>query len=121
MPAPRMPSFCTLLGGGPTGRAYEVALLPQGGDGDAEVSVLLVARDVTADRNLTKALIASRQLFKDLVDCSADFAWETGADGRFGFVSPRGALGFEKNVVWRDGRSAKRWALVDGGLALGLR
>ncbi len=56
--------------------------------------VLLLGRDATMERNLTTALVASRQMFKDLVECSTDFAWETDAEGRFVFVSPLGALGY---------------------------
>lgn len=56
--------------------------------------VLLLGRDATLERNMTKALLASRRLFKDLVVCAADFAFETDGDGRFSFVSPRGALGY---------------------------
>lgn len=37
----------------------------------------------------------SRQRYKDLVEISSDFAWETAADGTFAFVSPRGALGWK--------------------------
>ncbi len=36
----------------------------------------------------------SRQRYKDFVECSSDFAWETNADGGFDFVSPGGALGY---------------------------
>lgn len=62
--------------------------------GFADGTVLLLARDQTAERNLRTALIESRQRYKDLVESSSDFAWEVGADGRFAFVSPRGALGY---------------------------
>ncbi|CAA7611849.1 FOG: GGDEF domain [Candidatus Terasakiella magnetica] len=55
---------------------------------------LLLARDVTLERNLRAALVESRQRYKDLVEISSDFAWEVGHDGRFVFVSPKGALGF---------------------------
>jgi len=55
---------------------------------------LVLAREITAERNLTAALVQSRQLFKDLVGCSSDFAWETGPDGKFTFVSAKGALGY---------------------------
>ncbi|CAK0767821.1 PAS domain S-box-containing protein/diguanylate cyclase (GGDEF)-like protein [Azospirillaceae bacterium] len=55
---------------------------------------LLFGRDVTLDYQLRQALTESRQRYKDLVEISSDFAWETGADGRFSFVSPFGALGF---------------------------
>ncbi|GAB6052805.1 diguanylate cyclase [Magnetospira thiophila] len=56
---------------------------------------LLLARDVTLERNLRAALVDSRERFKDLVEASSDFAWEVGPEGRFVYVSPRGALGFE--------------------------
>jgi diguanylate cyclase (GGDEF)-like protein/PAS domain S-box-containing protein len=46
------------------------------------------------ERNLRAALADSRQRYKDLVEISSDFAWETDADGAFAFVSPRGALGY---------------------------
>src|SRR3546814_18972115 len=53
----------------------------------------------------------SRQLFKDLVTCSTDFAWETKADGRLGFVSPRGALGFTAREL--EGRPARELMAAD--------
>ncbi len=56
--------------------------------------VVLLGRDVTAERNLRGALADSRQRFRDLVELAADFAWETDAEGRFVYVSPPGALGF---------------------------
>ncbi|MCA1909045.1 MAG: diguanylate cyclase [Magnetospirillum sp.] len=64
---------------------------------------LVLARDVTLERNLRSALVESRQRYKDLVDISSDFAWEVGADGRFVFVSPKGALGYSADeLVGRD-------------------
>ncbi len=54
----------------------------------------VLTRDLTMERNLRSALVESRQRYKDLVEISSDFSWETGTDGRFSFVSPRGALGF---------------------------
>ena len=57
-------------------------------------STLILGRDVTLDRNLRGALVESRQRYKDLVEVSSDFAWETGPDGRFVFVSPKGAMGY---------------------------
>jgi diguanylate cyclase (GGDEF)-like protein/PAS domain S-box-containing protein len=56
--------------------------------------VVLLGRDVTADRNLRGALAESRKRFRDLVELAADFAWETDAQGRFVYVSPPGALGY---------------------------
>jgi len=69
--------------------------------------VLVLARDVTLERNMAKALLDSRQRYKDLVSCSTDFAWETNAAGRFGFVSPRGALGYQAFEL--EGRSAREF------------
>jgi diguanylate cyclase (GGDEF)-like protein/PAS domain S-box-containing protein len=56
--------------------------------------VLLLGRDVTLERQLRQTLTESRQRYKDLVEASSDFAWETGDDGRFVFVTPKGALGY---------------------------
>jgi diguanylate cyclase (GGDEF)-like protein/PAS domain S-box-containing protein len=55
---------------------------------------MVLGHDCTTEANLYRALVASRELFKDLVVCSSDFAWETDGEGRFRFVSPKGALGF---------------------------
>lgn len=55
--------------------------------------VLILVQEITLENNLTQALVESRQRFKDLVNCSSDFAWETDRDGKFCFVSRKGALG----------------------------
>lgn len=57
--------------------------------------VLLLPRDVSMDRNLREALIDSRQRYRDIVEVSSAFAWETDDTGKFIFVSPRGALGYK--------------------------
>lgn len=75
---------------GRDGGAVEAAILPTG-DGE---TALVLCHDVTLDRNLRAALSESRERYKDLVEIVSDFAWETGPDGRFVFVSPRGALGY---------------------------
>lgn len=54
----------------------------------------LFGRETTIEHNLTNALVDSRQMFKDLVNCSTDFAWETDKNGKFIYVSPRGILGY---------------------------
>ena len=97
----------------PTGDGvFDVTLLPEGaGEGETPSRVLLLARDSTFDVNFGRALVASRQLFKDLVACSADFVWETDADGCFTFVSGRGLLGYTPDEL--DGRPA-RDLLADG-------
>ena len=87
------------LAGTRGGTALQITLIPTAG------KLLLLGRDGTLERNLIQALMQSRQLFKDLVSCSTDFAWETKADGRFGFVSPRGALGYTAREL--EGSSAR--------------
>lgn len=68
-------------------------------------SVLLLGRDSTLERQLRQTLTESRQRYKDLVEASSDFAWETGPDGRFVFVTPRGALGYSADaLIGRDPR-----------------
>ena len=62
---------------------------PDAGDG-----ILVLARDVTGERNVINALVSSRQLYRDLVECSADFGWETDVKGAFTYVSPQGGFGF---------------------------
>ncbi|HUN49923.1 MAG TPA: sensor domain-containing diguanylate cyclase [Candidatus Sulfotelmatobacter sp.] len=89
-------------------QTWELTALPLADGGGP---LLLLGRDVTAERNLTQALVESRQLFKDLVTCSSDFAWQTKADGSFGFVSPRGALGFAAREL--EGRPARSLLALD--------
>jgi len=60
---------------------------------------LLFAKDSSLEHNLRAALMDSRQRFKDLVEISSDFAWEVDGEGRFIFVSQRGAIGYEPNEL----------------------
>ncbi len=73
------------------GTTTDLAAVPL--DGGAHL--LLLGRDVSLDDNLRATLVESRQRYKDLVEISSDFAWETGAAGTFTFVSPGGALGYD--------------------------
>lgn len=66
--------------------------------------VLVLLRDAPLERNLREALVESRQRYKDLVEISSDFAWETDAEGCFVFVSPRGVVGWPPEALL--GRSA---------------
>jgi len=85
-----------------TERAFDVVVLPWA---DGTVALLL-GRDVTLERSLRAALVESRQRYKDLVEISNDFAWETDAEGCFVFVSPRGALGYAATeLVGRPARA----------------
>ncbi len=78
--------------GGPAVVEWTAVALPDN-------TVALLGRDVTLDTNLRDALAESRQRFRDLVDISSDFAWETGNDGRFVYVSPEGALGYPAEAL----------------------
>jgi diguanylate cyclase (GGDEF)-like protein/PAS domain S-box-containing protein len=76
-----------------TAVTLEVAMIPVGGD------LVLLGRDVSLATNLRAALVDSRQRFKDLVEISSDFAWETSESGGFVFVSPQGALGWRADEL----------------------
>ena len=82
-------------------QSFDVHLTPLKDLGD---QLLMTARECTAENNLASALSASRELYRDLVTCSADFAWETDARGAFLFVSKRGALGYDAQAL--NGRKA---------------
>jgi diguanylate cyclase (GGDEF)-like protein/PAS domain S-box-containing protein len=78
-------------------QTWELTAVPLG-----EV-VLVTGRDVSLAANMRVALADSRRRYKDLVEISSDFAWETDRGGAFNFVSPRGALGFAADqLVGRD-------------------
>jgi diguanylate cyclase (GGDEF)-like protein/PAS domain S-box-containing protein len=67
---------------------------------------LLLGHETGATDALNEALVDSRARYKALVELSSEFAWETGADGRFTFVSPKGALGYAAaELVGRDAAS----------------
>lgn len=83
-----------LLIAGDDGRpacALDVSALPWG-EGAA---ALVLARDVTLERTLRKALVEEYQRYKDILGLlDNDFAWEVNAEAVFVFVSPNGALGY---------------------------
>lgn len=64
------------------------------------------------DQALVDALVESRRRFKEIVEVSGDFAWETDAAGAFVFVSPGLTLGYRPDEL--IGASASRF-LVEGG------
>ncbi|MBK1840971.1 sensor domain-containing diguanylate cyclase [Azospirillum sp. YIM B02556] len=74
-----------------------------------EGGFLLLGRDDTLERQLRHTLTESRRRYKDLVEVSSDFAWETGPDGTFVFVSHKGALGYPADAL--IGRDPRRLAL----------
>lgn len=56
--------------------------------------VIVYFYDISTDARLRLTLIESRQRYKELVEISSEFAWETDEQGRFVFVSPKGAIGW---------------------------
>ncbi len=78
------------LADGTAPRWFELSLAAIGG---AEGAVLVLAREITLERNLRDALMDSRRRYKDLVEIASDFAWETDSEGAFTFVSPAKVLG----------------------------
>ncbi|MDG1708975.1 MAG: diguanylate cyclase, partial [Emcibacteraceae bacterium] len=75
-------------------RHYDLTAFPVNHSSNNKTNVLLFGKDTTVEQQLTKALVESRQMFKDLVSCSTDFAWETDNKGRFKYVSSNGILGY---------------------------
>jgi len=73
----------------------QVTLVPL----DEGAGTLLFVRDLTLDNSLRLALVDSRRRYKDFIDISTDFAWETGLDQRFAFVPPRGAFGYSADAL----------------------
>ncbi|NWG44931.1 MAG: diguanylate cyclase [Alphaproteobacteria bacterium] len=77
--------------------------------------LLVLGIETTLERNLTRALVASRELFRDLVSCSADFAFETDASGAFVYASPKGFIGYSAHAL--NGRQAQSLILRSRGAA----
>ncbi len=78
-------------GDGLDNRAFDVTLLPWR---SGEV-VLLLARDITVERERWKELSEGHRRYRVLIALAPDeFAWETDAEGRFVFVSAQGGLGY---------------------------
>lgn len=75
---------------GTNGVRMEFAVLPL----EPGESALLIGRNKVLEASFRDALVDSRRRYKELVDISSDFCWETDEDGRFTFVSPRGAVGY---------------------------
>ncbi|MCW8862534.1 MAG: diguanylate cyclase [Rhodospirillales bacterium] len=101
-----------------SGSVFHLAIVPFPGEG-----AVVLGRDMTLERNLQSALIESRQRYKDLVDVYSDFAWEVDSEGRFSFVSPRGALGYEAGefIGKRPEELLFETAAVDGPLPFGAK
>jgi diguanylate cyclase (GGDEF)-like protein/PAS domain S-box-containing protein len=87
----------------------DVTAVPRLDDNGVVTKTLLLARDLTMERNLRTTLVESRQRYKDLVEISSDFSWEVDAQGKFIFVSPQGALGYKADEL--VGKSARDFVI----------
>ena len=79
--------------------------------------ILLVARDMTVQDKVTEALLASRNMFRDMLSDAVDFAWEVDLNGQFTYVGPNNVLGVLGNSLqgyvaqdffWDDGKAPAR-------------
>lgn len=77
-------------GEGAGARRFDVTVVP------FENGALVSAREATSERRLITALSESRGMFKDLVLCSSDFAWQTDPEGVFDYISVDSVLGHDK-------------------------
>jgi diguanylate cyclase (GGDEF)-like protein/PAS domain S-box-containing protein len=96
----------TLPGEAPAGaRTLDVTVVPVGAR-----QAYVIGLDITAALD---AAAASERRYRDLVEIAADFAWETGADGTFTFVSGSGAFGFAARMLL--GKNPRDLMLRDPG------
>ncbi|WND03419.1 diguanylate cyclase [Temperatibacter marinus] len=59
----------------------------------ADDKVLIAGRDFSMQDKVTEALMYSRNMFKDMISCSADFGWEVDLHGCFTYVGPGAVFG----------------------------
>ena len=72
------------------GDAADAVLMPL----HESAGVLVLVATNPAEGALRRALIESRQRYRDLVEACSDFVWETDRHGRFTFLSAAGVLGY---------------------------
>ncbi len=78
------------------------------------MTLVLIATN-PAESAVRQALIESRQRYRDLIEASSDFVWETDRHGRFVFISSRGALGYSSRDML--GRMAAEFVVDVAGPA----
>ena len=66
---------------------------------DGRVSAFCFMRDLTLDYSLRRALVDSRRRYRDFVEISSDFTWETDERSQFAYVTPHGALGYSADEL----------------------
>lgn len=68
-------------------RMQMINVYPVKGDDGAVVELAIFCRDVTEQRQAEAALRQSEQRFRDVSESIGEFIWETGADGRYSFIT----------------------------------
>lgn len=76
-----------------TGALVEWTAIP------VEPGLLLLGRNVTLERGLSEVLSDSRDRFRDLVELSADLAFEVKADGSFSYIVGGQFLGYSSDEL----------------------
>jgi diguanylate cyclase (GGDEF)-like protein/PAS domain S-box-containing protein len=76
------------------GDCADAVILPLVGRGHGAAGALVLIATNPAESALRRALIESRQRYRDLVEAASDFVWETDRHGRFVFLSGPGAFGY---------------------------
>jgi diguanylate cyclase (GGDEF)-like protein/PAS domain S-box-containing protein len=76
------------------GDCADAVIQPLLGRGPGAGGALVLIATNPAESALRRALIESRQRFRDLVEAASDFVWETDRHGRFVFLSGAGAFGY---------------------------
>lgn len=77
---------------------WTAALLP-------EAQTVLLGRNVSVEQSLQGVLTESRDRFREIVELSADLAWETGPDGSFTYIAGGLAFGYTPDEL--IGRKAR--------------
>ena len=75
------------------------AAIPAHGPSQGDLSAAAKQTDAARNDALGAALLESRQRWREFVTLSADFVFETDAQGRFVFLAPDPAIGWSANLL----------------------
>ncbi len=83
------------------GTTFDVEISTNGAVYAGQKLIFCVCRDITARKQAEAALRESEEKYKNLVGATSDIIWETDAEGRFTFISPKikDILGYSVNEV----------------------
>ncbi len=60
---------------------------------------VLIGRNITLEKNLQEVLTDSRDRFRDLVELTADLAWEITVDGTFTYIAGGKSMGYKPEAL----------------------